>query len=134
VSPAFAYALGEPLFRILRRRLKSVGRTTRPPERILVLRLDGIGDIVLTSPFLRQVRRAWPDAWITLVVLPYVANIVQNCPYINEVLVFDPEVSGRVGMLRLHLRAISFAVRKLLPRNFDLSINPRWGTPNRNAN
>ncbi len=56
---------------------------------MLVIRLDEIGDVVLTTPLLRELRRNLPRAWITLVVKKQVYNLVVNCPYVNEVLSFD---------------------------------------------
>src|SRR5438874_8194221 len=48
---------------------------------VLVLRPDGLGDVVLTGPLLRELRRALPDAEITLVVSPQALNLVDLCPY-----------------------------------------------------
>ena len=52
------------------------------PQRILVVRLDEIGDCVLTIPFLRELRRAYPQAQIDLVVKsgPYGAlSVCESC-------------------------------------------------------
>lgn len=39
-------------------------------RRLLVIRNDRIGDLVLTSPFLRELRRNFPSSHITLLVAP----------------------------------------------------------------
>jgi hypothetical protein len=74
---------------------------------ILVVRLDGIGDLVLMSPFLRELRRLNPNAWITLVVDPAFVNLVEVCPLVSEVLTFQP--CRRFGKLELHIRALRLA-------------------------
>jgi heptosyltransferase-2 len=98
----------------------------RQLQGILVLRIDEIGDMILTTPFLRELRRNAPQAWITLVVKPETRNLVEFCPYVNEVLVFDWRLKGRLAELRRHARAFVFA-RKHLWRRFDLAVVPRWG-------
>ena len=94
---------------------------------ILVVRLDAIGDLVLMSPFLRELRRLNPDAWITLVVDPRFVNLVELCP-VNEVLTFELRsgVRWRDGDLELHIRAVRLARRHFWRRRFDLALLPRW--------
>ena len=58
-------------------------------ENILIVQLDAIGDMIVMSGLLREVRRNFPQARITLVVSPLVYPIVELCPYVNEVLTFD---------------------------------------------
>jgi ADP-heptose:LPS heptosyltransferase len=91
------------------------------------VRLDTIGDLVLMSPFLRELRLSNPNAWITLVVDPRFMNLVELCPHVNEVLTFDPRFMGRLGRLQTHFRALHFARSYLWRRKFDLALLPRWG-------
>jgi len=93
---------------------------------ILVVRLDAIGDLVLMSPFLRELRRSNPVTWITLVVDPRFVNLMELCPHVNAVLTFDPQYPGRTGLLGLHFRALRLARVHLWPRRFDLALLPRW--------
>jgi ADP-heptose:LPS heptosyltransferase len=92
---------------------------------ILVVRGDTIGDLVLISPFLRELRRVNPNAWITLVVDPAFVNLVELCPLVNEVVTFEPR--QRFEKLNLHMRAIRLAGSHLWRRQFDLALLPRWG-------
>jgi len=64
--------------------------TERTGERILVLRYRFIGDTLLTVPFLRNLRRAKPDARIVWVVAPGSADVVTGIPYVDELLYWDP--------------------------------------------
>lgn len=59
-------------------------------KRILVLRYRFIGDTILTVPFLRNLRRAEPDAEITWVVSPGTTEVIQGIPYVDELLIWDP--------------------------------------------
>jgi heptosyltransferase-2 len=93
---------------------------------ILVVRGDAIGDLVLTSPFLRELRGSNPDAWITLVADSRFVNLVELCPYVNEVLPFDPRYTGRFGRLGQHGKALALARKHLWKREFDVALLPRW--------
>jgi heptosyltransferase-2 len=93
---------------------------------VLLVRLDEIGDIVLTTPLLRELRRNMPRAWITLLVKPGVYNLVELCPHVNETLTFDCQGRGVMEPLQRHWRALSLARRSLRSREFELSILPRW--------
>jgi len=57
--------------------------------KILVLRYRFIGDTILTVPFLRNLRRAYPDAQIDMVVGPVSGEVLTDCPYIDNLIVFD---------------------------------------------
>jgi heptosyltransferase-2 len=127
-TPQAAHVIGEPLFWLLGMRRKGREIDLSQVKRLLVVRLDEIGDVVLTTPFLGELRRNLPDAWITLVVKPQAYNLVELCPYVNEVLTYDWRVNGRFTNLRRHWRALRLAWRHLWRRRFDLAILPRWDT------
>jgi lipopolysaccharide heptosyltransferase II len=102
----------------------------RNARSILIVRLDTMGDLILMSPFLRELRRLNPNAWITLVVDPRFVNLIELCPAVNEVVTFEPSYgalfSGRIGRLELHVRALRLAWGHLWKRQFELALLPRW--------
>ncbi|MFA6990129.1 MAG: lipopolysaccharide heptosyltransferase II [Candidatus Gastranaerophilaceae bacterium] len=57
--------------------------------KILVVRYRFIGDTILTIPFLRNLRKAYPDAQIDLMVGPVSGELLENCPYIDNLIYFD---------------------------------------------
>lgn len=59
------------------------------PRRVLVLRLDRLGDVVLTLPLLQVLRERFPHAYIAAMVQPACADVVRGHPAVNEVLVYD---------------------------------------------
>jgi ADP-heptose:LPS heptosyltransferase len=103
-------------------------------KRILLIRLDEIGDVVLTTPLCRELRRNCPTAYIAIVVRPQLLNLIETCPYVDEVLTFDVDVTftfdwsvrGRLTDLKLQWRALKFARKKLWPKHYDLAILPRY--------
>lgn len=60
-----------------------------PAKRILVMRYRFIGDTILAVPFLRNLRYAYPDAVIDVLVAPQSGQVLENCPYINDLIPFD---------------------------------------------
>lgn len=125
-SPRVAFAVGWPCYALAGRR-PSRDIALKSLTAILVVRLDEIGDMVLTTPFLRELRRNAPSAWVTLVVKPQVLNLVELCPYVNEVLTYDWGMTGRAWRLKRCACLLHLAATRLWGRRFALAVIPRWG-------
>ena len=54
--------------------------------RILVISLRRIGDLLLTTPLIRSLRRAWPDSEIDVLVFDNTGGIVAGNPDISNVI------------------------------------------------
>lgn len=98
----------------------------RDAKNILVIRQDSIGDLVLLSAFLRELRRSNPVAQITLVVDPKVFNLVELCPHVNRVLSVDLSFCGATVSLGKVLEALRFSRQNLRASQFGLALIPRW--------
>ncbi len=59
------------------------------PAKILLIRLRPIGDVIFTTPAIRAVRRAFPDASITYLVEEHAAAVVRDNPHLDWVMVID---------------------------------------------
>ena len=66
-------------------------RATGDHKTILVVQLADIGDLVITSVFLRELRVCYPDAKIVLAVAPFTASYARLCPHVDSVALFDPK-------------------------------------------
>jgi ADP-heptose:LPS heptosyltransferase len=75
---------------LLRRISRERGLPVRGPERILLVRLDHIGDFVLSLPAMAMVRRQWPDAHVTAAVGSWAEPIARLARSLDEVRVIDP--------------------------------------------
>ena len=96
-----------------------------PVRRILVICLDNIGDVVLTSGFLRELRGNFVNSHITLVVRHDITNLVERCPYVDEIVPF-PGTPGKFWSPLTTGAAVTIGLRRLAPRGIDLAIVPRW--------
>ncbi len=86
------------------------------PERILVRSTNWIGDAVMTIPAVRTIRRNFPDARITLLALPWVADIFRHSPWVDDLLLYEKQ--GRHHGMRGRLRL----VQEMAGRGFDAAI------------
>ncbi len=111
----------EPIFRRLGYRTMDQKRR----ENILVIRLDGIGNCVLVSGFLRELRKNKPKAHITLVVNPAAYPLVECCPYVDKVIAF---ASGAgTAFQDIFRSAVDFCYRHLWKYPYDVCFCPQWG-------
>lgn len=69
-------------------RLPPVGVTTKPPRRILIVRLSAIGDVVFSSPLIEALRRTWPEAHISWLVEPPAAPLLQHNSSLSAVIIW----------------------------------------------
>ncbi len=81
---------------------------------ILIIKLERIGDLVLSTPAIRALRNEFPESPITVVVNLYTRPIIENDPVLDEVLVYEKAWSL--------LKKINF-IRKLRKESFDLAID-----------
>lgn len=58
-------------------------------ENILCVRLDAIGDVLMTTPAIRALKESLPGRRITLLTSPSGKEIASLIPEINEVIVYD---------------------------------------------
>ena len=61
------------------------------PRRILVIRLDRLGDVILSTPVLEALRQRFPHAFIAMMVRPPCREAVDGNPHLNEVLLYEKE-------------------------------------------
>lgn len=130
LSPLAARLIGEPLFFFMGMR-KGRRPELKDLRRVLVVKLDELGDSVMLTPFVRELRSGLPQAWITIVVKPQLKELWDTCPYVNEVIPYDRPVG--LPNIHSHLSALSLAKNKLWKNRFDLAIVPRWDTDAYNA-
>ncbi|MFO7609007.1 MAG: glycosyltransferase family 9 protein [Candidatus Krumholzibacteriia bacterium] len=76
---------------------------------VLIVRHDRLGDAVLATPLPREIKRAWPDARVGVLVRGYTRDIFAHDPHVDVVLTddFTPATRGpafwsRVRELRRH--------------------------------
>lgn len=93
-------------------------RLALPPQpRILVVALRRLGDVLLTTPLIRSLRRAWPQARIETLVFADTPAILAGNPDIDAVLTCPVRPSA----------GDSFALARRIFRRYDLAISTQAG-------
>lgn len=80
---------------------------------VLVVKLRYIGDVLLTTPFLRALRRGFPDARVTVLVNPGTGEVLRHNPDVDEVLSFPR--TGLIPQVQCY--------RELRARGFDCVVD-----------
>ena len=85
-------------------------------KRILIVRTDRIGDVILSTPVIKAMRQAYPNAYIAMMVSPYAKEIIDGNPYLDEVITYDKD-----GKHKSWLGSAKFSQR-LKKKKFDLAL------------
>ncbi len=75
-------------------------------RKILIIRLSSIGDILLTTPAIRLIKKRFPDAEIDFVVKKQFAELVQSHPAIHKIFLFDKN-DDRYSLKKLKNQIVS---------------------------
>lgn len=85
-------------------------------KKILITRTDRIGDVLLSTPAIKALRKSFPQSHIAVMVRPYARDIVLGNPYLDEVIIYD-----KYRAQRSFWRSIKFGW-DLKKRKFDLAL------------
>jgi ADP-heptose:LPS heptosyltransferase len=58
-------------------------------KRILIVRTDRVGDVVMITPMVREIKKSFPDSFIATLTQPNTTAVLQNNPYIDKILTDD---------------------------------------------
>jgi lipopolysaccharide heptosyltransferase II len=75
------------------KKLKLTGK-----EKFLIVRTDRIGDLILSTPVAEVLKRNYPKSRVTMLVSPYTEDLLQNNPWVDEVITDDN--TGFKGLLK----------------------------------
>jgi len=83
-------------------------------KRILIVRTDRIGEVVLSTPVITATRSAFPNAYIAIMVSSETQEIIRTNPHLNEVIVYDKKIKHKS-----FLKTLGF-ISNLKKKKFDL--------------
>lgn len=113
-------------FLISRRKKREGISSLNMIKKILIIKPDGIGDFILFTPFLRELRKNAPEAKIVLICTPSVSNLAELCPYLNKIRVFKFEIVKFKKLPLYLLKMLKFVLFNLREK-FNMGILGRWG-------
>lgn len=94
----------------------------RAARRILVVRLDNLGDVLLTTPAIHAIRTTLPNAEITLLASPVGAQVAQLDPDIHDVIVYQAPWMDPWHILPQDSQREYAMIETLRQRHFDGAI------------
>jgi lipopolysaccharide heptosyltransferase II len=112
-------------------------------KRILIVNVNWVGDVLFSTPFIRAVRAANPDAHIACLLHPRCREMLEANPRLNELIIYDEEgahrsLLGKWSLIK-ELRKRKFDTVFLLHRSFTKAlitymsgIGERIGYPTKN--
>jgi heptosyltransferase-2 len=99
------------------------------PDRVLVKEVNWLGDLVMSRPALRAVRRAYPGAHLAILIRRELAGFFDASNWIDEVIPYGvaPGARGVIDRIRIvrELRARRFDLAVLFPNSFESAL---WAT------
>jgi heptosyltransferase III len=106
--------------------LADVPESTSQTLKILIVRPDRLGDVVLSTPVFEVVKRHYPRSHLTVMVQASLKPLIAGLPYVDEVLVFDPDGKhhGIRGFFRLfrEIRKQKFRIAVVLQTRFRVAL------------
>ncbi len=93
-------------------------------KNLLVRGVNWIGDGVMTLPALKALRKAMPEAKISLLVKPWVSPLFEKNPNIEEIITYDDKYKGIIGKIKLSriLNKKKFCSTILFQNAFDAAL------------
>lgn len=105
--------------------------STRYKRILIVTKFRFIGDTLLAVPIFRAARAQWPEARIVLLTGKNARVLLQNNPYLDEIIEFDPykKDSGQAAFWQLvrRIRRSRFDLCLALNRSFHSALLPWLG-------
>ncbi len=97
--------------------------------KIVVRGTNWVGDAVMTIPALRELRRIFPDAQITLHSRNWAKGIFQDVDFIDKILGFDREKSTFKTLISQasNWRKVKFDLAVLFPNSFESALLSKLG-------
>lgn len=96
------------------------------PKKILIMKFRNIGDVLLTTPLIKNLKLNYPDALIDIAVNKGTEEMVTLNPNINEVIVYDRGGIKKLSPLKRLWVELQFAI-SLKKRKYDMVINTTKG-------
>lgn len=95
----------------------------KAPFKILVIKPDHLGDVILTTPAISLLKRMWPESIIWFLGKEWLLPILQGNPHLDKLVPFNPQWGAHSPKESMRLSAISKMARLVRREKFNLSIS-----------
>ncbi len=87
-------------------------------KKILIIQTAFLGDVILTTPVIRVMKKAYPNSRIDVLLTPQCAEILGGMEEIHEVMAYDKRGKEK------GVRGFLFQVRRIRERTYDICLAP----------
>lgn len=91
-------------------------------RRILAVRLDNLGDVLVTSPALHAINTSLPEASLTLLASPVGAQVGRLIPDVDDVIIYDAPWMDAWGKLSQDAARELALIAEMTERRFDAAM------------
>lgn len=95
------------------------------PKRILVIKLDHVGDVLLATPVFANLRQAYPNAELHALAGKWSRVILENQPAVDEVIEYNSPFFCRAGEQPTRLLEAVQLYRRLRRQKYELVVELR---------
>lgn len=98
--------------------------------RILVIQTAKIGDLICSTPVFREIKKKYPEAYLTVMASSSAQELLKFNPYVNEIIAVKPaDYEGFTGKLKLSnlMRKGKYDIVVCLNPNVPFAIAALWG-------
>ncbi len=96
------------------------------PKKILIMRSGAIGDVVMTTPLIKAIRRKFPSAEIDYLVGNWSKKVLEGNPQLNRIISFDDKI-----VYDKKIKEILGLIKEIRTEQFDLAFvldkSYHWG-------
>ena len=96
------------------------------PHSILVMKFRNIGDVLLITPLLSNLKRAYPNAKIDVALNRGTEEMITLNPNVNEIIIYDREKIKSLKGIKRVIQEIKFGL-DIRKRGYDIVINTTEG-------
>jgi ADP-heptose:LPS heptosyltransferase len=98
---------------------------------VLVIKLDHVGDVILSTPVYQAIKQTYPNSFLRVVVGPWAKSVLKNNPFVDEIIEYAAPWLDYNGFYETKDcgKAIQRAITRILSRPNDLVINLRDKDP-----
>jgi len=84
-------------------------------KKILVVNVNWIGDVIFSTPIFRALKVQYPQAAISCLCVPRVKEILESCPFVDEIIVYDEKGKHKYFLGKIKI------ILALWKRKFDIA-------------
>ena len=82
---------------------------------ILVVNVNWVGDVIFSTPVFKALKKTYPKARVSALAVPRVKEILESCPFVDEIIIYDEKGAHKSPFAKLKL------IRELKTRKFDIA-------------